>query len=383
PEQISSETPASESSPPDLTILHDQQLLAIEAFLAKDRVEEGQLILSSLDFTSLTIEQQTRYTLAQAKAALIKGDGQKALYWLGSEFANLYDGLPLENLINISMMRSEAYEFSGKPLAAARERIFLAPVLDSKTTKFNHEQIWFDLQLVPKEQLEALATKESSPDLTGWIELTLIGLTKGDDLLKLLTAINDWKSQHLGHPAALQLPNSLQMLSELALKQPKHLAVLLPLTGPLAKAGKAIRNGIMVDWYRSNRLGLEPPDLSFYDTAVTEDIKNLYKQAVLNGAETVLGPLSKTKVQQLSKLDNLSVPVLALNYADTQSTQLHNFFQFGLAPEDEAEQIANDIWQQGARRVMVIAPNSTWGKRVSDAFISVWQLQGGTIASKA
>jgi outer membrane PBP1 activator LpoA protein len=173
------------------------------------------------------------------------------------------------------------------------------------------------------------------------------------------------------------------MLSELASTQPKHLGILLPLSGPLERAGNAIRNGMLTSWYQARDNGQETPKLSFYDTSATEDIQNLYQQAVTNGAETIIGPLSKTKVQRLSELAELPVPILALNNADAQTAKVENFFQFGFPPEDEAIQVANDIWKQGVRSVMVVAPDSTWGIRVSDAFIRHWQLIGGTVASKA
>jgi outer membrane PBP1 activator LpoA protein len=363
--------------------LINQQLAAIEAFIAKHQVEEAMVILNSLDFTKMTIEQQTRYILAQTDTALIIGEGQQALYWISGEYAYLFDGLPLDKQIEIGLKRAEAYEYAGKPLSAARERIFLAPVLNDEQMAFNHEQIWFDLQLVNEAQLRELAEMESSPDLTGWIELSLISINQSDDLTRLLSGIESWQKRHRSHPASKKLPSSLQMLSELASSQPTHLGVLLPLSGPLERAGNAIRNGLLTSWYQAKDNGQFTPKLSFYDTSATEDIQNLYLQAITNGAETIIGPLSKTKVQRLSELEELPIPILALNYADAQVEKVENFYQFGFPPEDEAIQVADDIWKQGVRSVMVIAPDSTWGHRVSDAFIRHWQLIGGSIASKA
>lgn len=372
-----------ESAPLNEDPFINQQLAAVESLLDQHQVDEAQIILNSLEFDKLTIEQRTRFVLAQADLALVLGDGQEALRWLSGENAYLFDGLPLERQISIGLKRAESYEFAGKPLAAARERIFMAPVLDGEQSTFNHEQIWFDLQLVPADQLRVLAEQESSPDLTAWIELALLSQVQNDDLSRLLVSIEKWQQRHGNHPASLKLPGSLQMLREIADSQPTHIGVLLPLTGPLEKAGNAIRNGILTAWYQAQSYGLETPTLSFYDTTETEDIQNLYKQAITNGAESIIGPLSKTDVQRLAQIDTLPVPVLALNYPDSQPTKVPNFYQYGLGPEDEAIQIANDIWQQGIRSVLVVAPNSQWGIRVSDAFISHWQLIGGTISSKA
>ncbi|WP_320821900.1 penicillin-binding protein activator [Reinekea sp.] len=361
----------------------NQQILAIETFIAQHQIDEARIILTSLNFNQLLVDQQTRYVLANANIALILGDGQEALTWLNGEYAYLFDGLPLQEQIILNLKRAEAYEFSGRPLSAARERIFLAPVLEDETAVFNQEQIWFDLQLVPKQQLLDLANQESSPDLNGWIQLAVISMTEDDDLARLLIAIEQWQLQNSGHPGAKLLPRSLQMLNELASSLPTHLGIMLPLSGPLEKAGKAIRNGLLAAWYQARQSDQDTPELTFYDTAANEDMTALYKQASDAGAQAIIGPLAKARVQKMAEIQDLSVPVLALNYADKRIEQVANFYQFGLAPEDEAIQVANDIWQQGVRRVMIVAPASAWGERVSDAFILNWQLKGGVIASKA
>jgi len=361
----------------------NQQILAIEALITQHQIDEARIILNGLTFDRLSIDQQTRYVLANANIALILGDGQEALTWLSGEYAYLFDGLPLQQQIALNLKRAEAYEFSGRPLSAARERIFLAPVLEGETAIFNQEQIWFDLQLVPQEQLLSLAKQESSPDLNGWIQLAVISMTEDDDLRRLLIAVQQWQLQNGGHPAAKLLPRSLQMLNELAISQPTHLGILLPLSGPLEKAGDAIRNGLLAAWYQARQSGQDTPKLTFYDTATNEDVSALYRQASQAGAQAIIGPLSKAKVQKMAEIQDLSIPVLALNYADNRIERVSNFYQFGLAPEDEAIQVANDIWQQGVRRVMIVAPASAWGERVSDVFIRDWQLKGGVIASKA
>jgi outer membrane PBP1 activator LpoA protein len=364
-------------------ILVNQQLSAIEAFIAQHQTDEALIILNSLNFNGMTTEQKTRYLIAQTDTALILGEGQQALEWISGEHAYLFSGLPIEQQLEIGLKRAEAYEYAGKPLSAARERIYLAPVLDQDTMLFNHEQIWFDLQLVTEERLRALAEQESSPDLTGWIELSLISLTQSDDLYRLLTSIEKWQKQNRAHPASKLLPGSLQMLSELASAQPKHIGVLLPLSGTLANVGNAVRNGLLTSWYQARENNQETPELTFYDTAGAEDIQNLYRQAITNGAESIIGPLSKAKVQRLSEMEEVTVPILALNYTDFQTNKKPNLYQFGLSPKDEAVQIANDIWQQGIRSVLVIAPDTKLGHRISDDFIKAWQLKGGSITSKA
>jgi outer membrane PBP1 activator LpoA protein len=380
------ESTSTAAEPEQIDPRYDQQLSAIEALIEQHQIDEAEIILNGIVFNDLSTAQRTRYVLAKGNMALIIGDGQEALRWFSGEYAFLFDGLPLDAQIEIGLKRAEAYEFSGSPLSAARERIFMAPVLEGVQADFNHEMIWFDLQLTTEDQLRALVESESSPDLTGWIELSLISRTDSEDLYRLLAGVEKWQKRNRTHPAARKLPGSLQMLRELAAAQPTHVGVLLPLSGPspsLQKAANAIRDGLLTSWHQAKMNGQETPQLSFYDTAKTEDVQNLYKQAVTNGAEMIIGPLSKNRVQRLAEAESLEVPVLALNYMDSNIGAPDNFYQFGLAPEDEARQVADDIWQQGVRSVMVVARDSSWGIRVSDAFIRHWQLKGGTITSKA
>lgn len=362
-----------------------QQLNSAREMLAQLNTDGAEVALSALQFNQLNTEQKTEYAELRADLALLLGDGNEALQWLGGDRAYLFEGLPMERQIQLRFKRAEAFEYAGEYLAAARERIFLAPLLEGQQAEYNHETIWFDLQLVPEVQLRRLAEAESSPDLTGWLTLALIARENVEAVRQQVLAIDSWINAHPRHPASRSLPKDLALLRQLAIEQPRNIAVLLPLSGPLEMAGKAIRTGILASWYeaQSQEPNQEPPSLMFFDTAINQDAYNVYKQAVFEGADLIIGPLDKKRVQRLQSQEVLSVPVLALNYSDVGKGGPDNFYQFGLAPEDEAEQVADQAWQKGMRRAMVLAPNNDWGKRVSDAFIRKWELQGGGVTSKA
>ena len=55
------------------------------------------------------------------------------------------------------------------------------------------------------------------------------------------------------------------------------------------------------------------------------------------------------------------------------------FIQFSLLPESEAEQLAEKAWQNGHRRVGILAVDSPWGHRVASTFSRHWQSLGGQI----
>lgn len=361
-----------------------EQLETARTLLEQNRTDQAEVALSSLQFNQLNTAQKTEYAELRADLALMLGDGTEALQWLAGDRSHLFDGLPMDHQIQIRLKRAQAFEYAGEYLAAARERIFLAPLLKENQAEYNHETIWFDLQLVPEEQLRRLVDAESSPDLTGWLTLALIARENVEAVRQQVIAVDSWINEHPSHPAAESLPDDLALLRQLANEQPRHIAVLLPLSGPLERAGKAIRSGILAAWYDARIPNQEPPSLTFFDTAINQDTYNVYKQAVFEGADLIIGPLDKKGVQRLQSQEVLSVPVLALNYSDDRGREgSANLFQFGLAPEDEAEQVADQAWQRGMRRAMILAPDSDWGKKVSDAFIRKWELQGGSITGKA
>lgn len=381
--QSTTTEPPAEDTVQTVDGLVDQRLDQAQALLDDYQISEAEVILSGFQFNQLSTSQRTRYAKLRAELALARGDGNEALEWLSGERASLFDGLPMDTQKAISLMRAEAHEYAGNYLSAARERIFLAPVLEGDDTRYNNEQIWFDLQLVPEESIRDLLAAESSPDLTGWLELALIARDNPDDLRRQVIAIDEWINGHPSHPAARNIPGDLALLRQLANTQPSNIAVLLPLSGPLERAGKAIRSGLLAAWYESDLDEGEAPSLTFFDTHQNADAYNTYKQAVFEGADLVIGPLDKNRVEQLQQQTVLSVPVLALNYSDQAEAGPDNLYQFGLAPEDEARQVAEQAWQQGNRTAMVLAPDSQWGRKVGDTFIRDWESQGGRISSKS
>jgi outer membrane PBP1 activator LpoA protein len=133
----------------------------------------------------------------------------------------------------------------------------------------------------------------------------------------------------------------------------------------------------MAAWYQ------QPPDhrpqLRFYDSSRLEDILQTYQQAVLQGAQRVVGPLNKDAVNMLMQMESLPQPVLALNQVEDQEAHQPNLYQFGLAPEDEAEQVAERAWLEGHQRALILTPIGNWGDRIGERFRQRWQTLGGQV----
>jgi len=131
-------------------------------------------------------------------------------------------------------------------------------------------------------------------------------------------------------------------------------------------------------YYYAKQQQSDAPTVNVIDTS-NGDIVALYQQAVANGADFVVGPLTKSDLQTLTAKGELSVPTLALNTLDNGAGAVHNLYQFGLSPQDEAEQAAVRAKQAGHSRALVIAPAGAWGQGIAQAFEKRWQSLGGTI----
>ncbi|HKI73998.1 MAG TPA: penicillin-binding protein activator, partial [Pseudomonadales bacterium] len=237
----------------------------------------------------------------------------------------------------------------------------------------NHEEIFSTLMELPEATLSAQAESAITSDVRGWLSLAAMAKRYQNNPLEQLTQLSRWKQLWSGHPAAAQLPKSLQMLSQVVAQRPKVIALLLPLQGDLGPYGRAIRDGILAAHY-----GVQgDTEIRVYDTTQA-DITQLLDQARADGAELAIGPLARDKVTTLARGGKLPIPVLALNRTLDGSIN-PDLYQFGLAPEDEDDQVADEVFREGKRNALVIYPAGEWGTRNFDAFKQRWTSLGGNI----
>ena len=319
------------------------------------------------------------FLMTEARIAIAEENGRQALEYLNDR---RLQNIPLtQNLqIELGKLRSESYRLGRSYVASARERIYLDPLLTTEERAENHERIFSALLLVPAKSLVNHADKAITSDLRGWLSLAAMTKQYQNDPLRQLQELNNWKQLWSHHPAASQLPASLVMLSRVVKEQPSSIALLLPVLGELGAYGRAIRDGVLAAHYeqRNNTV------INIYDTS-NADISELIQLAVSNGAELIIGPLSRDKVETLSNI-KLPVPVIALNHAYNQpvSTGMINtdLYQFGLAPEDEMIQVAERVWKDGHQKALVIIPEGSWGDRNLDTFKRHWESLGGLLVEE-
>lgn len=355
------------------------RLQAATALLNDQQWDAAEQILRQLPPTG-SQEYQVALTIQQARLQIARNQAQAALVRLGT----LADTVPSALLPDYHRTRAEAYAAAGNHLESARERVWLDGLLDKIAQADNHQAIWDALSQIPDLILRNLRSAPPPDVFSGWMELVETARAQRDSPQALDLALGIWRERYAGHPA---IPDFVARLSRhvsasVPPTQAGQIGVLLPLTGNLAEAGQALRDGILAAYQRS---GAEATtQLRFYDTgadtgADTEQITALYQRAVAEGAQQIIGPLTKEAVAALAGLGPLPVPVLALNTLDNMENVPAQFYQYSLAPEDEARQVAERAWQEGHRQVLVLMSEGTWSERLLEAFRQHWQTLGGSV----
>ncbi|MDF1636679.1 MULTISPECIES: penicillin-binding protein activator [Alcanivorax] len=345
-----------------------------EHYLDQQRPGDAGQLLADLNPQAMDNEQRFTWILLSGRAQLGDQRPDDALALLQRHEDDILQ-YPAEQQAGLDLLKADALAMKGDLTGSLQQRVATHPLLEDEDQDYNHGMIWQLLMQLSSSEL-ADAIEDSRGDLLGWLTLAQLYRDPIADLDAQVSRLNQWSAQWRTHPATDDVPDMLDALEKAVSERPSKVAILLPATGPLKNAGKALQEGIMTAYYRHKQDG-NPPILRFYDSG-GDDILALYQQAVQDGADFILGPLAKDKAATIANQGTLPVTTLALNYID-QGELPENFFQFGLAPEDEARQIALQGAREGASQAGILYPEGEWGERVAQAFAQEWQSLGGTV----
>jgi outer membrane PBP1 activator LpoA protein len=154
---------------------------------------------------------------------------------------------------------------------------------------------------------------------------------------------------------------------------------MLPLGGRQQAAATAVRDGFLSAYFQQD--AAQRPRVRIYDVA-NVDVGSAVLRALDEGAQFIVGPLTKDEVTAAAAIADGRAPVLALNFLPDGSAAPPNFFQFALAPEDEARQVARRVITDGHPRGVALVPSGEWGTRVLAAFTEELQLGGGQLIAR-
>ncbi|MFT6164558.1 MAG: outer membrane PBP1 activator LpoA protein [Zhongshania aliphaticivorans] len=360
----------------------DLLLRASEVLLREGELARADDVVGELIAPELSADQALRLAIIRARVHRGHAEFTSALAELSDPLieAAVIDA-PIRRQLQYSQLRASLFQIEGDHLAAAREWIFIDPLLNPSQQGANRESIWQSLMQIPTATLIEHIGSTGNRDYLGWLELASVAKDNQGDIEAQVRQRDAWLARWPQHPARYSLPGGLDKLDDLIVERPDQVALILPVTGRLAAYGKAIRDGFFAAYYETLNQGGGVPKIRLYDSN-SADINALYQQTINDGNKLVIGPLEKEHVSALtaSHPQAMSVPTLALNRIDGERFP-SGLYQFGLNPEDEAAQIADIALAKGYKRALVITPEGSWGHKVAVAFTDRWQQLGGQIVA--
>ncbi|HXG28318.1 MAG TPA: penicillin-binding protein activator [Nevskiales bacterium] len=385
--------------PPDRTPL---LIRAAEAALRAERRDLASQTLQKIDASQLTPAERLRADLLLASLGRLPGGPPDWLQRLPPPGKDA-DADLAERLLAV---RAEAYLRQGEVVEAVRTLVQRESWLERREARVrNQAQIWNALRTAPSIGTQHQTRNDLDSVTRGWLELAMLQRAVWSDPAERADALDAWEWRYPDHPAAdtvldlvrgesraiaqaqaatpaaaepVPLPASLQTTASVAPAGPvRVVALILPLSGALAGAGRAVRDGFLAAWFEQPT---PRPRVRVYDGGSSPDrVLAVYERALAAGADLVVGPLSKEAVATLARMVTPTRPLLALNYLEPGQPAPANFYQFGLAPEDEARQAADRALADGHRRAVALVPEGDWGRRTLEAFRERFEGQGGSL----
>ncbi len=231
----------------------------------------------------------------------------------------------------------------------------------------NQRMIWEGMGLAGAE-----TQRTGDGVVDGWLALAPLAAAAGTPGAEFRQRLTRWRAEYPNHPAVTGL------LSEYLLEParpreawPRHVALLLPLSSQVRHFALAVRDGFMAAHLRADERAADTI-VRIYDTAEL-GVAGAYQQALQAGAEFVVGPLLRPDVEAVAAHAG-TVPTLALNTTQSELAYIPGFYQFALAPEDEARAIARHAVASGVRHAAALAP-LTPGNDRSDRIIAEFRAE--------
>jgi len=338
------------------------QMLAARSYLALGQAKPASALFQQLQKQAKDPVQKAQLQLLQAHLLLAQGHANQALILLEGKPEVVLDADTQKDWYRQRVVLQ--LDINNK-FGAAKSLIALEPYLNQSEQATNHQQIWSLLKSMTPSTLQALEEAPAPDVTTGWLRLAALVNEFGAQPNLLARQLAGWKRDFPNHPAQKDMPAGLGDLAATASTSVQQIAVLLPLSGNLEPQGAAIRNGMLMS-YKENQGQFT---LNFYDTQ-SKSTGDLYKQAIQEGADMIIGPLLKDRVEELLKA-NPTVPVLALNELDKPVVNDTTYY-FSLSAAADAAQAAQYLYTQGYRKPLLIAAQGRIGYSSIKAFEQSW-----------
>jgi outer membrane PBP1 activator LpoA protein len=312
--------------------------------------------------------QSQMIAVLTARIALAEGRHEDALVGL----AGMGAPLSTELLVAAALIRGRALFATGQLVAAVQTFVEREVWLDeSAQILANQRMIWDGLKSAgPATTL----VETGDPVVDGWLALVPMAASVQTEL-ELRRELLQWRIEHPTHPAARALLGDLLLTQRSATAFPTRIALLLPLSSTAREEALAIQDGFLAAHLASP--GDHSTRIRVYDTG-RDGGGAAYLRAQLDGADFIVGPLLRGQVDEVVEHAGF-IPTLALNVTQLPTPAPINFYQFALAPEDEARAVARRAVATGALRAVAMMPSDEYGNRVFNSFRSEYEALGGRV----
>ena len=339
-------------------------LRALDIYLARDDLENSQKAVNLLQSSSLTTSQYEQFTLLAGPLAMRQNDPETVVSYFDKAPLDAFSSVPLDIQLQASELQAEALLRAGRPLQAARIRVFNAGLYTGDSFWENQDNIWRALREAPSLGISKALEDATDYSWRGWLELIEQIRQNQFSLEMQINALQQWQARWPEHSAAQRFPAELNMLGNLPELRPNKIALMLPLSGKLAKVGGAIRDGFLAAYYRDDSTSKASTVINIFDADAYPNALDLYMQLQTEGYDLIIGPLRKSSVAELTKLPRHEPLTLALNYQDELTEAIPGLFQFGLSAEDEVQQILNMLLNQKNHNIAAIYPDAAWARKL-------------------
>jgi outer membrane PBP1 activator LpoA protein len=366
----------------------EYRLKAIELLIYENNLRRAATEIDALPAQQLLSDElRASVQLARATIAFGNGDHSDARSLLQELDGRARESLPIDTNIKIALLAGEVYNALGDPSLAAVFQLSRSEGAEYGTPLLARQlsdSIWLTLDTLSIDEIDAVASATAGYHARGWLELNKAIRREEFSLRGQLDALARWQGVWTQHAATSYLPSALLSLNAAWDRRPRHIGLILPLQ---TAAGRALQEGFIAAYYQSLAISREVPRISVIDSSEATDAFSVYDEALRLGVDLVVGPLDKALVNQIAELPRLPTLTLALNYADNDDEsgvgKPSDLVQFGLAPENEIEQIIALARQRGFKRAAVITPEGDNYTRLRATFQSRWEQSGGSVVARS
>lgn len=348
---------------------------ATRAYLAARLPDDAARVLATLQ-QPLNPEQSTQYGLLDVQVTLARGQALQA--W--QKVSALAVPGTVGEAAEYFRLRGQVAFAAGRPADAVAAEIsaepWLANAADLRQSRLN---LLSELRDANDHGVKLDPRVSNDPIIRGWLELGPLAADAARNLNSSIPQIEAWRARYPNHPAAdivrTQLLGNQQ--TQPVESAEAHIALLLPISGRAGSAAAQVRDGFMTAYFQANPA--QRPHVRVYDTGEGGGIADAVMRATQEGAEFIVGPLTREEVTAAADLASPHAPILALNFLPNDRPGPATFYQYALSPEDEARLAARRILADGHRHGVALVPSGDWGTRVLAAFKQELEAGGGTL----